>query len=122
MIQAQELRLGNFVEMKCDNKTFQTKIDVGDFMDINRAYKIVCGIPLSEDILFKIGFEKKSFYVVGAGICLKWQIDDFILLKDFNGKFYLPTMPKKNVLESVHQLQNVYYYMSGCQELNTSGL
>ena len=121
-LQANELRIGNLVEMLCDGKTFITKIDVGDFMDINRAYKIVCGIPISEDILFKIGFEKKSFYVVGAGSCLKWELAGFTLLKNLDDNFYIPTIPKNIVLESLHKLQNVYYYMNNGQELNTAGL
>lgn len=121
MIKIQELRIGNWVQMQCDSKTFITKIDVGDFMDISRGYKAVAPIRLTEDILRKCDFLNRSFYVVGAGNSLKWQLNDFILLKNMEAKFYLPTMPKNVVLESLHQLQNIYFALT-LNELHVSNL
>lgn len=120
MIKANELRIGNLVLLCFEKKTWQVlQLNSSGINGI--SYKKFSGIPVSEEILFKCGFAHRSFYVVGAGSCFKWQLGDFILLKDFNEKFYLPTMPNSVVLESLHHLQNLYFALTG-QELNTSGL
>lgn len=78
-------------------------------------------IEVSEEILLKVGIIYRSFYVVGTGNCNKWQLDDFILLKNIDGDFYCPLSAYNPVLEFVHELQNLYFALTG-QELNISVL
>jgi len=117
-----ELRVGNLIYMNVTDGWVIRPIKVNEFLALYKHPEWAKPIPLSEEILLKVGFEKKSFYVVGVGNCLKWELDGFTLLKNLQNNFYIPTMPKNIVLETLHKLQNAYYYMNNYQELNTSGL
>lgn len=130
MIKASELRIGNvFMVGGIDRMVFVSAIfkthfrcEDKDRISFEESIRVnYFPVGLSEEILLKVGFEHRSFYVIGAGNSFKWQIGKFILLKNFEGKFYVPTN-ESIVLESLHQLQNVFYFMNNGKELNTSGL
>ena len=121
MINPQELRLGNLLHLYKENnlveviKIFEAHLEVHsvDLQFWTEEINEFNPIPLTEEILKKCKFLNRSFYVIGAGNSFKWQLDDIVLLKNIEGKFYLPNMLKNIVLESLHQLQNLYFALTG---------
>lgn len=121
MIKAQDLRIGNLL---FDNKDQLSKVEklesdieeCGIYaVDNATTYLPVKGIPLTEEILLKVGFEKYNdwfdyrlgkFWLKYITDDTNWQIECGQIIIDV---LYL------------HQLQNLYFALTG-QELNTSGL
>lgn len=67
-------------------------------------------IPISEELLLKFGFEKLShvsFRKVNGE--LNWQL----VLSDSGKGFYTTAAITQNPITHVHQLQNLYYILTG---------
>jgi|SRR5690606_18891832 len=117
MIQANELRIGNYVRCVEGNII---KINKEDFICILTNTYEVDPIPLTEEILLKCGFERKSYTTKGVEIeVIYYKIGNIVvyLMRDFfeieittsSGQFNLhKTFPKK-----LHQLQNLYFALTG---------
>ena len=62
----------------------------------------LCGIPLTEDWLIKFGYTKEgsNFWFIGH---IVWEYDDGVFICDKNGI----------TLKYVHQLQNLYFALTG---------
>lgn len=114
MIAANELRIGNYVSYCQDDDISVVKgiySDVDVLLNLARVFtKDLFGIPLTEDILLKCGFEKRvdnicneSHFVLGKFIVM----DDFVLC-DINIHVVITTL---------HHLQNLYFALTG-EELN----
>jgi hypothetical protein len=113
MIQANELRIGNWVFNPKNN--FHFKIDGFHILDLwaGEDCKFIQPIPLTPEILEKAGFEKNG---------KRFSKDWFYLWSDnYNIVFALAEMEesigKYLNIEYVHQLQNLYFDLTG-QELN----
>lgn len=122
-MQAQELRIGNYVYLKSKNKIYL--ISSGYDIDIGTDSEDFDPISLTEDILLKCGF-----VVFDAGISKKFHIGInpiahdylFTLLwqKDINNEqlegypFFLNGF---FTIKYLHQLQNLIFTLTG-QELN----
>lgn len=70
-------------------------------------------IPLTEQWLLDFGFERESKYVVGVGIHNYMAKGDLVLHINMKGEYYAVTCPFKPILKSVHQLQNLYFSLTG---------
>lgn len=107
MIQANELRIGNLVNMTCDNASFNARIYVGDFMDINMGYKLVDPIPLTEEWLLKFGF-------IESETCFK---KGFLMFRFYESGLFIPNIGSVEMKEVkyVHQLQNLYFALTGSE-------
>ena len=111
-----ELRIGNWVEVKQAEKGFYTTIQPSCFsVDIDKTYK---AIPLDEEWLLTFGFKKIS------GINDRYLKDYgaffFSLLLTNDGKSYHVTLSNHDgneapptigfgIFKYVHQLQNIYF-------------
>ena len=96
-MKASELRIGNSI-MQDDDFVFVTLWRL-ELMEKNKLeYK---PIPLTEEWLFKFGFEK------AYETC--YQYKDFIL----NDKFIMMDIDITIQLKYVHQLQNLYHSLTG---------
>lgn len=107
MIKASELRLGNACMMPSSNKvTFITAIDISD---IQLGYKTRIPIPLTEEWLTILGFERDNRrYSPTKFLYQKYPItfytgDKYIKL---NGYY------EYNIMY-VHQLQNLFHVLTG---------
>jgi len=129
MIQSSELRIGNMVKIH-GHKGFSKIHTIGiatqcnyvrvNYVDeenndrISNGYcdELIHGIPLSEEMLLKCGFEKISN--------VRFTHSE---LKGYNLSFgkYCYISYVDNGFKYLHQLQNIYFALTG-QELNTSGL
>lgn len=103
-----------------------TNDEHGDFMSF---YDKVSGIPLTEELLLKMGFEywnggSKNLHLSAWQIPQAARFDiDFI-----DGKIYLKSRYDQENLPAqwmpqiiyVHQVQNLYHILSGGQELTLS--
>ena len=115
MIQANELRLGNYFEtpeQKEKVREISFSYDEGVTFINDWNVSIIKPIPLTEEILLKCGFEKKNGYV--------FRKIGFILngrkVKDSIG-FHFIHYECTTECSYLHQLQNLYFALTG-EELN----
>lgn len=116
-MEAKELRIGNYVyKFDIDYRPYKPIVDYDCFEAIevnieilrdihNKSktdYDCYKPIPLTEEWLLKFGFKKKSSSFVIFPVSIKKQTK--------NAFFYSPTSLN---LKSVHQLQNLYFALTG---------
>lgn len=135
MIQANKLRIGNIVKSIVFDKIVYVEEIHGLWIETNYSplgylqYKNIEPIPLSEEILLKVGFRKSSSLTPlwsGPDPMLIWrtEYESDLLDNYFEFRFGITEsyQAKRQVrLDYLHQLQNLYFALTG-QELNTSGL
>jgi len=105
-MESKELRIGNLI-LNHDN------IDVVSIWHLqvlsSDQDNFFTPIPISEEILFKCGFKK--------------DVGLFMIIKINDGyRFWTGRETVGTDIYYLHQLQNLYYFMSGGQEINTSGI
>lgn len=101
-MKASELRIGNYVKDPYNNTIRLVSVD--------KDASMIRPIPLTEEWLLKFGFEKSGDHYN------KW-VDDvraFILLNDFT----LCDIDLKVEIKYVHQLQNLYFALTGKEITN----
>lgn len=114
MIEAKELRVGNWLTSKSFPKgpsqirsIDSTIVKLGDYLE---GYENLKPIPLTAGILIKFGFvlqsQRKAIYIKGR---LKLWLGHngaiaYLKNEDVDESYYIPNNP-----QSVHQLQNLYY-------------
>lgn len=109
MIQASELRIGNLVFLKSLNKnyTIECGFDIEKIEDGEDALPI----PLTEEWLIKFGFEKIGY---------EWRLKQgWHWISVDKNSFYI-LGKQLGLLENVHQLQNLYFALTG-EELEIKG-
>jgi len=118
-MKAEELRLGNLVSNMNPrhNDSILTIESIGDNHEVNVFYRKYLlselePIPLTEEWLLKFGFEfhtnancQNFYYAKDAFICIRAD-EDFEWFRYYNGDFY-------HELKYVHQLQNLYFALTG---------
>ena len=127
MIKANELRIGNFVTaIRCDNSQIidQVKQLHESYVMTKFDWDKVEPIPLDEEWLLKFGF-KKSFSKFDDGFEINEMILNNTYDKDCDGWCFYDgnvaccnNMNYKNPIKHVHQLQNLYFALTG-EELTT---
>ena len=114
-IKSTELRIGNLVYNEVPDKSFQKwkqEIVMVEFYQLDDTYTSFNGIPLTEEWLLKLGFEKDTSYTN----IIYFILDDLTwanglleiesrYIRDFNHE--LPH------IKYVHQLQNLYFALTG---------
>jgi hypothetical protein len=111
-----ELRLGNLVDL--GNRIAKiieiahlacVVVDLEETQDTIEDYERVKGIPLTEEWLLKFGFEKNDnnqFILMEGSV-------DILFNKDLNGWTCDGINFSINMTEHVHQLQNLYFALTG---------
>jgi hypothetical protein len=122
MINANELRIGNWVELTHPFNTSQSIRAAVKSEDILNADKIGTEfhpIPLTPEILEKCGFEKdgEDFFIIKIG-----RKSFSIYVEDIPDIVYSPDIgvPHNSLnapIDYLHQLQNLYFSLTGV-ELN----
>lgn len=118
-MEASELRLGNWVQIKCVSKD-PLVVDIWDNQEFNEfnmkslmfndpdfEYK---PIPLTEEWLLKFGFKKLSHYY--------FNDDNYFSLIDYKNKInYVLDDDRGDYMElkHVHQLQNLYFALTNTE-------
>ena len=121
-MKASDLRIGNLVNLMLNHEDFETIcVDVTDLINIPHG-GVYEPIPLTEEILLKLGFKN----IDKGG-------NDFITYTDSEHNYYLQIDVRKNDgkylildnsfddlrafsmvdIEYVHQLQNLYFALTG---------
>ena len=93
-MEEKELRIGNYVNIE------DTILSI-DLQELYYNLSLMTPIPLTEEWLLKFGFEK------AYETC--YQYKDFIL----NDKFIMMDIDITVQLKYVHQLQNLYFALTG---------
>lgn len=119
-IKANELRIGNKVLFASEGTEFTvvdiTKGGLGVEDEIESTWIEIDqfeGIPLTEEWLVKFGFERKNYS--------DDTVNDYWIHKDMFPDHYVYYLPYKNLsiyvgsltIEYVHQLQNLYFSLTG---------
>lgn len=116
-MKANELRIGNYVDNTLLHKYSNVIISeihsnliistYGEYLELD----YIEPIPLTEDWLLKFGFEKPKFcgfyqsdYIV--------ELNDRFVINDRKDGFFYVDAPNL-CIESVHQLQNLYFALTG---------
>jgi len=102
---ANELRIGNLVYY-CDEVAI---VDVNSIKLVTINHKGFSPIPLTEEWLVKLGFEK---YGNGLNAIFHIKTIEFIS-HPFNDVFYMRNSPCTVHIKSIHQLQNLYFALTG---------
>jgi len=123
-MKANELRIGNYYICSDDNEI--VSIDDAYSLYLIQENKNALPIPLTEEWLLKFGFVKqKNYSKVRNGISkFNWTKDNihyFSIEKHHFGEYdegqtFYPTFRFSNIfipLSTVHQLQNLYFTLSG---------
>jgi hypothetical protein len=112
---ANELRQGNLIRWKSTND-IEAVVDIkssGKYQTINNI-RITDAepIPLTEEWLLKMGFEKDyqdDYMMVWRGVTFYFRISDKSLRRDFGIKTKISIIN----IEYVNQLQNLFYLLTG---------
>lgn len=137
MIKAQDLRIGNLLivggmeRLVFVSAIFRTHFRCEDKNGISFEESIRVNylpIPLTEEMLLKVGFEKHhpegnlySLPWVLTSLCDGEKIDKNFSVALFEG-FSVACQCQNTHFRYLHQLQNLFYFTSQGQELNTAGL
>lgn len=122
-MKAEELRIGNLVEYKINDKFDDRKewwevseIDADDIHWLSKVDKEdenFRQIPLTEEWLLKFGFEKDGNDLIldnGLFLLVSYNDDEFVHLKSN----HLETIVS---IKYLHQLQNLYFALTGIELL-----
>ena len=118
MIQPNELRIGNWVNIKVEGKdgTFDGNYQIEEIRKdvilfnngIHAAYRMIYPIQLTEERLLKCGFDKAGIYY-----CMGGNEDIGIVLK-LNDSMYCPIITSSGIpIKYLHQLQNLHFALVG---------
>ena len=109
MIQANELRIGNWVQ-RFDGSVFQvTKFDIFQLHEIP-LYLNPKPIPITEEWLLKLGFEERKNLIFTYSFPNKKYA--YTIFGDNEDGFSI-TLLYKIEIKYVHQLQNLYFALTG---------
>lgn len=121
MIQANELRIGNYVDVDGNNHIV-TSVNIDYTISVfvfengakelfNHENKHINPIPLTEERLIKFGFEKNGRYAwKNNGFQVQYYTDGYLRHYRELGIRALRTEIK---IEYIHQLQNLYFALTG---------
>jgi hypothetical protein len=123
-MKAKELRIGNFINYRIEDKFDERKewlevseIDAIDLQCIDDIY--YSPIPITKEWLIKFGFKKnnRAYKLSNFG--------KFIFFEQLNSFGFYPagllnSLIRMDNLKSVHQLQNLYFALTG-EELEING-
>lgn len=120
MIQANQLKIGNWVKSNLSGRYFQ--VTAADILDISQNPTLAEPIPPTEEILLKIGFKKVVEEFEGySNFVYELVIDTFtkiIIQSDFS--FGLESKDNANesicftndILKSIHRIQNIVFVLT----------
>ena len=117
IMKATELRIGNFVSL--DGLSKPIKVSIIDTTETSTDTKSK-PIKLTEEWLLKFGFKKHPNDIPTYVTCFDKVEYAFYIYQYGDGNFYAQIIGKKVVLNSVHQLQNLYFAIAG-EELIQGG-
>ena len=125
---AQELRIGNIVSRRAEKTKWVnhriTAKEISDAFEFPNYFEMHFEpIPLTQTWLTMFGFELMKFKMAG---CKVYQIDNFRVLKTNKAANYSVTKKSlqsfyiKTGVNTVHELQNIYFAVTGEElRLNT---
>ena len=110
MIQANELRIGNYIYLPSQTENFAVKVNRVSNDNVNGFdFSETKGIELTEDWLLKFGFEEQTpkYFVLDLG--------DFSMryYYNFSGSTWKFELEDKTLkIKFVHQFQNLYFALT----------
>ena len=131
MINSQELRLGNYIMQKVNNRIITVACTYGHFELLQKGEKDIYAILLKAELLEKTGFiENKDYPLLPAAREFKLVLPvignnkNEILAyiknnKECFARAVVNNLPVSNNIFHLHHLQNLYYALTG-EEMNVT--
>lgn len=129
MIQANELRIGNWIMVAGTGELHPVLVNIDNLRQLTTGPEYANPIPLTPEILEKVWGKRKKIKGVSQirdiddpepeGDTEYWDNGKFTIVRWNKGDFILSTshgFDNRIVLTSLHQLQNLYFALTG-QEL-----
>lgn len=133
MSEAKNFRIGNLVDL--GNRIGRISellsnhcmvVDLEETQDTLEDFDRVQGIPLTEEWLVKFGFDKEEAVATGIAVWDEFYIGSFEISNSgtgFSDWSFLPYQGNVVKIKYVHQLQNLYFTLTGeeltlTQEIN----
>lgn len=121
-MKANELRIGNYITFDTVDKPSYFEINLFNYLDRLKP------IPLTEEWLLKAGFKYKKYhpttigsaYVFGSGLYVSQMINNgfsFVFQTD-KKSFYFEFSDR--YIKYVHELQNIYFALTGVELVFTT--
>jgi hypothetical protein len=117
MIKANELRLGNYLELisNVNGESMIKQVDIDILRVMTHGMKPnyeIKPIPLTEEWLLKLGYK---FFDYKSHIKFAVIIDNIVSydINFYKGEFIMPHKNKPINIKHVHQLQNLYFALTG---------
>ena len=108
-----ELCIGNHINLMLNHEDSKVlKVALSDLISIEKNQGWYQPIPLTEEWLFKLGFEliNNDFYRSrNSELELHWTVNKNKMIPEYNGKRLITGYNFKYV----HQLQNLYFALTG---------
>ena len=118
MISANELRIGNLIYNGIGEPFPVNATTIGNFVIGELTLGKFKPIPLTEEWMVKFGYKKgrvsDDFYLDVDNFALVFGEDKFELMGD-GGYDYTGELDLKNIVKFVHQLQNLYFALTGSE-------
>ena len=100
-----DLRIGNYIKLMFNHEDYETlQVTLNDLVSVDKKQAVYEPIPLTEEWLLKFGFEKVREY---------FTIDNEFEIFVDNEKYYLYINSDRLYLHTLHQLQNLYFALTG---------
>jgi len=107
-----ELRYGNWIMSKSSSIPFE--VYIGDFEPIFDNPEHYFGMPITKEWLLKFGFTESNLDVDNTWLNLRYRFLNFASDESVNfEKVYLTINKMEVVCKHVHQLQNLYFALTG---------
>lgn len=117
-IKIEELRVGVWVRPLTSGVVTQVSLFMLGEIAADETYlDYLMPVPLSPELLEKAGFEKTNGEIeswkipIGKDNYIEWHDDNSVLIGDYTG--YSTVMIVVENISSLHQLQNLYYSLTG---------
>ena len=112
MIQAKDLRIGNWVNRTEGFKIFKSKVSAHTISCAasDGSIDFLSPIPLTPEILEKCGFVKEDRLNVGANTYFKKGMGEYLTYQ-FDG--FCVYELNKAIVKYLHQLQNLFFALCG---------
>ncbi len=118
MIDAKELRVGNWIMVAGTGELHPIPAKVSDISVLFYNPELAGKIPLTYEILEKCGFSKTNGFIWNVEndrIADIYDKGDFRIHAEVSRGVFYTTQPKSIDYKYVHQLQNLYFILTGTE-------
>ena len=118
-MKANELRLGNYVKITGSTVRLDSAMKLAFILEEDGEYTRTAPVPLNQDWLLKLGFERQELFLLYYKKHNQVEFNIFSWETPVGqsngvpaGEFYMMINGIIHIINSVHQLQNLYFALT----------